>query len=211
MEHLKKIAKNRQFVVSALIGKERFEFLKKNNLSVAKILKEAIDNLMKIAAGCLLLSLMSCGGGSGGGTSDTAVTASNITTGNIYAKADNIRKEYSLGYDLSYSCTDDTCSFTGELHHWSIAGNYVAKAQISSASLVKSGSYYTGIIYLTSGQQFNVSINIGQNFIEMNNGVNCTRTQIATTLNGYDSYLGSVASSNANIAFNSALIGDCDL
>lgn len=213
MEHLKKTPSKTQYVVSVLIGKERFEFIKKNNLSVAKILKEAIDKLMKISAGCLLLSLISCGGGASGSANvatPTVDTQSNIT-GNLYAKSVSILKNYSLGYDLSYSCSGNACSFTGEFHHYRLGNNDLTRVQISAANLTKSGEDYVGIIYMTSGQQLNASIRIGQNYIKVDNGVNCTKTQSTTTQSGYDSFVSSLTINDGNLQFNGLTVGQCDL
>lgn len=171
-------------------------------------LQKFIDAMVKMLP---LIILISCGGGAGSSASQNSEVGLAATNGELYAKADDVRKPYSLGYDLSYSCSGDTCSFTGELHHWNIANTFVTKAQINSGSLTKSGSVYIGIFYMTNGQQFNASVNIGQNFIKIDNGVNCTRTQISTTQNGYDAYLGGVANTNGMIAFNSLTVGQCEM
>jgi hypothetical protein len=173
--------------------------------------KKMIEGILKTLP--ILLLVVSCGG-PGGGAAGAAVeeTLAPVSIiGNLYAISVNIQKPYSLGYDLSYSCSNDTCSVTGELHHWNIAGTFVTKAQISTGNLAKAGSNYVGIFYMTNGQQFNVSVNIDQNFIKMDNGVNCTRRQETTTQSGYDAYLGSVANADGVIAFNSLVIGQCEL
>ena len=159
----------------------------------------------------IVLLITSCGGGTGSPASQNSEQGLGATTGEIYAKAQDIRKPYSLGHDLSYSCSGDTCSFTGELHHWNIASTFVTKAQINTGNLTKSGSVYVGIFYLVNGQSFNVSVNIGQNFIKVDNGVNCTRTQASTTQSGYDTYLGGVANVDGTIAFNALTVGQCEL
>lgn len=171
-------------------------------------LQKFIDVMVKMLP---LIILISCGGGTGSTVSQNSEAGLAATTGELYAKADDVRKPYSLGYDLSYSCSGDSCSFTGELHHWNIASTFVTKAQINSGNLTKSGSVYTGIFYMASGQSFNVSVNIGQNFIKIDNGVNCTRTQITTTQSGYDAYLGGVANTSGTIAFNALTVGQCEI
>lgn len=169
-------------------------------------LQKFIDLMVKTLP---IILLLSCGGAKSG--SQNSEQGLGATTGDLYAKSVNIQKPYSLGYDLSYSCSGSTCSFTGELHHWNISGTFVTKGQINLGSLTKSGSNYVGIFHMANGRQFNVSVNIDQNFIKIDNGVNCTRTQASTTQNGYDAYLGSVANANGTIAFNALTIGQCEL
>jgi hypothetical protein len=173
-------------------------------------LQKWIDLMIKVLP---VLLFISCGGGAGGGaaSSSAGTTSGSNTTGNIYAKAVSIQKEYSLGYDLSYSCSGNTCSFSGEFHHYRYNNNDITKTQITTAELTQSGSDYVGIIYLSSGQQFNASIRIGQNFIKIDNGTYCTRSQSATTQSGYDAFLSGVTVNDGSLQFNALTIGQCEL
>jgi len=173
---------------------------------------------MKILALTILsLVLTSCGGSSSSASNATATettttaTASSTTTGTLYNKAVYIQRNYSLGYDLSYSCSGNTCSLSGELHHFVPGFDQLKRAVISTAELIASGDYYVGIITTTSGQTFNASLKINQNVMKIDNGVNCTRTQSATTQSGYDAFIASYPISNGNLQFTALTIGQCNL
>lgn len=196
----------KKYVCSVRLTKEEMKKVRAKYKTFANMIKQILSALS------VAILITSCGGSGGGaGVAENGSPASLTTTGNLYAISVNIQKPYSLGYELSYSCSGDNCSFTGELHHWNTAGTFVTKAQVNTGSLAKSGDNYVGIFYLVGGQQFNVSVNIGQNFVKMDNGVNCTRRQATSTLGGYDAYLGSVANVDGVLSFNALTIGQCEL
>lgn len=198
----------KKYVCSVRLTKEEMKKVRAKYKTFASMIKQILATLS------VAILITSCGG-SGGGTAASIDQAPEAglaaTTGQLYAISVNIQKPYSLGYDLSYTCSGNTCSITGELHHWNTAGTYVARAQINSGNLEKSGSVYVGTFFMVNGQHFTVSVNIDQNFIKIDNGSKCTlRTQTSTQA-GYDAYLGSVTNVEAAISFNALNLGQCEL
>jgi hypothetical protein len=155
--------------------------------------------------------IVSCGGSSSSAPVENTATNSSVTTGTLYNKALHIQKDYSLGYDLSYSCTGNTCSLSGELHHFYPGFDQLKRTQIIKAELTLSGEYHVGTMTTTSGQTFNVSLKMNQNFMKIDNGVNCTKTNSPTTQSGYDALVASYPISSGSLVFTALTPGQCNL
>lgn len=142
----------------------------------------------------VLILITSCGGSGAGSSGSASGSLGSSTGGNLYAVAVNTQRQYSLGYDVSYTCDSTTCTLTGEFHHYRYNFADITVMQIFSATLTKNGSgIYTGTICDNAANCYVAQMKIETNKIILESAGKCTMTQQTTTQGGYDAFIASFA------------------